>query len=426
MQFNLNYDILYLSYLGLFSRKGDIKLAGKRKDRKGRVLQKNESQRTDGLYQYNYKDPYSKVRKYLYAKSLNELREKEKELWKQLDSGVDYNSANITVYELVEQYIGQLKGRRDTTIENYKARLKMVEKEPVIHQKIMDVKVSNAKYLVGKMHEDGRAYKTITSVVAVLKAAYNMAIEDEVVVRNPFKFRMNKVLENDTEERTPLTVEEQRNWLIFLWNDETYSKYFDMFALLLFTGVRVSELCGLTVADLDFVNRKISINKQLKKRGGKYFIDLPKTKAGKRSIGMNDNAYFCFKHLLDNRDAFADEPQVDGYSGFLFFTQDGKPMVGENISSKMAWAEKKYNKLHADHPITHVFPHRFRHTFCTEYMDKVSLKELQALMGHETPTQILNVYAHANRERAAEKMAKSQNVIDISTLRATAQKKMRG
>lgn len=233
--------------------------------------------------------------------SLDKLREKEKELWKKLDSGVDYNSANITVYELVDQYIAQLTGRRDTTIKNYRARLKMVEQEPVIHQKIMDVKVSSVKNLIGKMHEDGRAYKTITSVIAVLKAAYNMAIEDEIIVRNPFKIRMNKVLENDTEERTPLTAEEQRNWLTFLWNDETYSKYFDMFALLLFTGVRVSELCGLTVSDLDFENRRIFINKQLKKREGKYFIHLPKTKAGNRSIGMNDNAYYCFKHLLENR-----------------------------------------------------------------------------------------------------------------------------
>ena len=56
----------------------------------------------------------------------------------------------------------------------------------------------------------------------------------------------------------------------------------------------------------------------------------------------------------------------------------------------------------------------------------MSLKELQAVMGHGTPTQILNVYGHANKELAAEKMAKSQNIIDISTLRATAQKKMRG
>ena len=183
-------------------------MAGKRKDKNGKVLEKNESQRPNGLYQYSYTDPYSKERKYLYAKTLEKLREKEKELWKKLNSGVDYNSANITVYELVEQYIDHLESRRDTTIKNYKARLKMVEQEPVIHQKIMDVKVSSVKNLIGKMHKDGRAYKTITSVIAVLKAAYNMAIEDEVIVRNPFGIRMNKVLENDTEERTPLTAEE--------------------------------------------------------------------------------------------------------------------------------------------------------------------------------------------------------------------------
>lgn len=98
-------------------------MAGKRKDKNGKALEKNESQRPNGLYQYSYTDPYSKERKYLYAKTLEKLREKEKELWKKLNSGVDYNSANITVYELVEQYIDHLESRRDTTIKNYKSTL---------------------------------------------------------------------------------------------------------------------------------------------------------------------------------------------------------------------------------------------------------------------------------------------------------------
>ena len=78
-------------------------MAGKRKDNKGRGLEKGECQRASGLYQYSYTDPYSKERKSFSSMSLDKLREKEKELWKKLDSGVDYNSANITVYELVDQ-----------------------------------------------------------------------------------------------------------------------------------------------------------------------------------------------------------------------------------------------------------------------------------------------------------------------------------
>ena len=65
-------------------------MAGKRKDNKGKCLNKNESQRPNGLYQYSYTDPYSKERKYLYAKTLEKLREKEKDLWKKLDSGVNW------------------------------------------------------------------------------------------------------------------------------------------------------------------------------------------------------------------------------------------------------------------------------------------------------------------------------------------------
>ena len=52
-----------------------------RKDNKGRVLEKGESQRTDGTYMYRWTD-LSKKRQTLYARTLNELRQKELQVTK--------------------------------------------------------------------------------------------------------------------------------------------------------------------------------------------------------------------------------------------------------------------------------------------------------------------------------------------------------
>ena len=61
-----------------------------RKDNKGRVLQKGESQRKlDGMYIYTYVDPYGK-RCYVYSKDLFTLREKEEKLVKAQLDGLDY------------------------------------------------------------------------------------------------------------------------------------------------------------------------------------------------------------------------------------------------------------------------------------------------------------------------------------------------
>ena len=52
-----------------------------RKDNKGRVLEKGESQRTDGTYMYRWTD-LSKKRQTIYARTLNELRQKELQVTK--------------------------------------------------------------------------------------------------------------------------------------------------------------------------------------------------------------------------------------------------------------------------------------------------------------------------------------------------------
>ena len=53
----------------------------KRKDSKGKVLEKGESQRKDGSYMYRWTDISGK-RKTVYANTLNELREKELDITK--------------------------------------------------------------------------------------------------------------------------------------------------------------------------------------------------------------------------------------------------------------------------------------------------------------------------------------------------------
>ena len=70
-------------------------MSEKRKDNKGRILRTGESQRKDLIYQYRYTDIRGK-RQTVYSSDLKELREKEKEIQKQLDDGIDYAAGKIT------------------------------------------------------------------------------------------------------------------------------------------------------------------------------------------------------------------------------------------------------------------------------------------------------------------------------------------
>ena len=380
-------------------------MSNKRKDHKGRLLRTGESQRGDLIYQYRYTDLCGK-RRSIYDSDLQGLRRKEKELQRQLDDGIDYEAGQITVLELLKRYVSLKQGVRHNTRMGYKFVLNLVAKEEFGSRRICTVKVSDAKLWFLKLHQDGKGYSTITSVRGVVKPAFQMACDEDAIRKNPFIFKLTDVVPNDSERRIALTEEQLRTWMDFIRQDETYSKYYDEFVVLLGTGMRVSEFCGLTKDDLQFSERRIRVDHQLvRERGGKYYVEKTKTECGCRFIPMTDEVYRSLLNIFERRKKVAKEFIVDGYSGFLLLDKNDHPKVALHIENEMRWAMKKYSKLHPDKPLPHITPHVFRHTFCTNMANKgMDVKHLQYIMGHSDVSVTLNVYTHANYDLAAEQM----------------------
>ena len=379
----------------------------KRKDKKGRILKTGESQRKDFVYQYRYTDFHGK-RQTVYASTLQELRQKEKEIQKQVDDGLDYEAGQITVIELIEKYISLKQGVRYNTKVGYQFVLNLVKKEEFGYRKISTIKVSDAKQWFMKLQKDGRGYSTITSVRGVIKPAFQMAYDEDAVRKNPFAFKLTDAVVNDSEQRIALTDEQLEIWMDFIKNDNTYCKYYDEFVVLLETGMRVSEFCGLTKKDLDFKNRRIRVDHQLvRERGGKYYVEETKTSSECRFLPMTDSIYQSLKNMLARRPKVKKEVVVDGYTGFIMLDKNGNPKVALHVENEMRWAMKKYKKLHPDRPLPNITPHVLRHTFCTNYANAgMDIKDLQYLMGHSDAGVTLNVYTHANYAHAADQMAK--------------------
>lgn len=98
---------------------------------------------------------------------------------------------------------------------------------------------------------------------------------------------------------------------------QSLSKYYDEFVILLHTGLRVSEFCRLTDKDLDFGNRRITVDHQLiRERGGRYYVEVTNSESGRRYIAMDDVVYTSLRNMLDRRLKLQTEMLVDGYSGF--------------------------------------------------------------------------------------------------------------
>ena len=248
---------------------------------------------------------------------------------------------------------------------------------------------------------------------------FQMAVNDDLIRKNPFGFQLATVLVNDAVTREAITRKQERTFLEFVRNDPHYSRYYDGMYILFKTGMRISEFTGLTLSDLDMEKRTISINHQLQKTGTLVYIESTKTDAGTRVIPMQDDVYECFERIITGRPKLKVEPVIDGYSGFLHFDKDGKPMVAMHWEKYFQHAVQKYNSIYRVQ-LPKITPHVCRHTYCSNMAKSgMNPKVLQYLMGHSDISVTLNVYTHMKLDDALEEMEK------LSRKQSAAEKEIR-
>ncbi|HJH50486.1 site-specific integrase [Merdimonas faecis] len=409
-------------------------MSGRRRDHKNRILRNGESQRKDGRYAFKYVDANGQVQ-FVYSWKLEKtdklpagkrddisLREKIKQIQKDLNSNITPDGGNFTVLELVEKYISQKTGVRHNTRSNYNFVVNVIKKEAFGQKRIDKIKVSDAKEWLIKMQQiDGRGYSSIHTIRGVVRPAFQMAVDDDLLVKNPFEFQLNTVVVNDSVTREAITRQQERDFLEFVKNDKHFCKYYDGIYILFKTGLRISEFVGLTKKNLDFENSRIIVDHQLQRtRDMKYIIEDTKTECGERMVPMTPEVKEAFQRILANRKNPKVEPMVDGYSGFLYLDKNGRPMVALHWEKYFQHIREKYNKIYRVQ-MPKVTPHVCRHTFCSNMAKSgMNPKTLQYIMGHSDISVTLNTYTHLNYDDAEEEM---QKVVGIASKKSTTHRK---
>lgn len=105
----------------------------------------------------------------------------------------------MTVEELVERYLSTRIGVKPNTKANY----------------------NFVKNLI-KLQQDGKRYSTVKTVRGVLRPAFQMAVDDDVLHKNPFGFELAGVVVNDSVTREALTRDQMRKFLKFVHDDNVY------------------------------------------------------------------------------------------------------------------------------------------------------------------------------------------------------------
>ena len=177
-----------------------------------------------------------------------------------------------------------------------------------------------------ELQNRGRSYSSINNIRGVVSPAFQMAVDDDLLLKNPFNFKMQDVIKNDSQKRISVTLEQQKCFLEFIQTDKHYGKYYDAVYILFHIGLRISEFCGLTLADIDMKERIIHVNHQLL-RLSEYVITRTKTGCGIRDLPMTQGVYECLQRILKARRRPKVEPMIDNKIGFLFLDKNGMPKV---------------------------------------------------------------------------------------------------
>ena len=397
-------------------------MSEKRRDNRNRILREGEYQRKDWRYRFRYIDEDGKE-KNVYSWRLDKndpmpkgkkrepsLREKEKQIEADLFDRIVTNGGNYTVLELVEKYVSLKTGVRHNTVAGYKTVINMLKKESFGNLRIDKVRLSDAKAWLIKLQQiDGRGYSSIHSIRGVLRPAFQMAVDDDLLRKNTFEFELASVIVNDSVTREAITRKQQRDLLKFIQEDKHFSRYYDAIYILFHTGLRISEFCGLTVSEIEFGEMRIKVDHQLHTAQMQYVIEEPKTDKGIRYVPMTEAVAACFRRIIANRKTPKVEPMVEGYAGFLFLDKNDMPMVALHWEKYLEHIIQKYNRIYRIQ-MPKVTPHVCRHTFCSNMAKSgMNPKTLQYIMGHADISVTLNTYTHVNFDDAKEEVYRIAN-----------------
>lgn len=391
----------------------------KRRDKSRVVLRTGESQRADGTYHYCWTDANRK-RRYVYAKTLDELRYKEEQIEKDKKDGIKAEARYTTLNDIYELWKDLKRGLKNNTFENYKYMYETFVRQQIGSKTVSSLKKSDIKrfynYLADERHLKPA---TIDNIHTVLHQILDMAVDDDYLRNNPSNNVLKELKQShcfQTEKRRALTRPEQELLLSYLKNTPSASLWYPIFAVLIGTGLRVGEATGLRWCDIDLEEGIIDVNHTLvyydhrtegSKRGCYFNINTTKTPAGKRQVPMLDfvkEAFLMEKERQELLDIHC-EAVVDGYTDFIFLNRFGQPQHQATLNKAIRRIirdcndEQLLKDENAKILLPHFSCHSLRHTFTTRMCEAgVNVKVIQDTLGHKDISTTLNIYTDVTKE----------------------------
>lgn len=372
------------------------------KNLKGRECGKGICQRTDKKYAARYtKTDGSRIEKHF--NTLPEARNWLADAQYNDTHDICCSSSEMTVDAWFDFWMTNLiSDLAPNTQRNYRERYR-INVQPVIGKmRLGDVKPMHCKIILNRM-EAVYAGSTIRQAYITMGIMFRSAVMNDMIIKHPMDgIRYTKPV-RAVDDIKFLTVEEQKAFLETAKRSHNYRQY----ALLLETGLRTSEMIGLTWDSIDWKRRTLTISKTLEYRYSTkaWRAGPPKSTSSYRTIPLTSRAYDILKDCYDERLTRRESEQLSQILEYVDRrTGETKHLCMKDLvfinyrtgePAKNSSYDTHLYKLCEEAEIDHFSMHALRHTYATRAIESgVMPKVLQKLLGHSSIKMTMDRYVH--------------------------------
>ena len=392
------------------------------KNLKGKELGKGIRQRKDGRYEA--RAVVEGVNISIIKSSLKECLEEFKEAKKMASNNMDMKRINITLNEWFEEWFEQYKKPyiKETSIYPLRSKYYNIFGNTLGDKKVTEINNIDIQSVINSMRDNGRAASSMRTALSTIRECLESAKNNRIIQVNPC-FDIKVYWENKTTLRRFLSKEEQELFLNKSKNNGDW--YYEMFYIMLHTGMRIGEVGGLKWEDVDFKNKCIHINRSLScqyEKGKKIMrLTTPKTHNSYREIpfmGEVENMFNAqYKKQQTYKENLGDRWREEkGFENFVFTSSMGSPVtryiaekqinkIVKEINEEEMFNAVKENRVPA--LFEKVYPHALRHTFCSRCFEcNMNPKVVQKIMGHQHYSTTIDIYTHVTNEKIEDEISK--------------------
>jgi integrase len=379
------------------------------------------TKRTDGRYHaaaYVYRPDGTRVRKFVYGKTRDEVSGKLTEIQEKTRQGIPAATSSMAFGDYLTYWLETIAPTRlkPATLNSYEGLTRLYIRPALAKKKLNrlspgDIRLFLAGFkngclcclrdvdkarpkeertccAVGRCCERRPSARTVQYVHAVLRSALQQAVREELIARN-----VARIVETPTVERQevkPLDAAEAR---MLLKTARTHRLY-ALWLLLVSTGLRRGEVLGLTWSDIDLTNGQLRVRRNLQRIKRELIFGTPKTTRSLRTISLPKR---CMKALTEHRDGQERERKVAGDkwkpvagqpSGLVFTTATGRATDPRSLNRMLT-------VLCREAKVRRVRVHDLRHTCASLLLAQgVDARTIMETLGHSTITMTLDTYAH--------------------------------